>query len=304
MWSFLRCSRSCDDSLWSPEHRADMHRRCHGYTLIQFHEPSGSGPWTYGQCTCACHTGQRELVAEDNAIAWQLGKESGGIDRERRQVVQREMSAMTSIEIRANVACYLRFARGMPLVCFECDDQDVIAVTKSRQEIWVEVKASLGDLRADCRKRFHRRMREHKGISIPDPHRWLPEWPKYMPQRFYFAMAQPLCDQAAKIIAEHYPWAGLLSVVRPSSRARLWGHTTSVAVDAEQIHTLRVSVDRVHNLVVAQSASLANLAAHYARARREPHKLAAIPNSTRRRLAHLGVDETEFRKVVEREAEP
>jgi hypothetical protein len=61
----------CTDSLWSPEHRADMHARCHGYGLIKLHSPSGSEPWIYGLCTCACHTAKRANELQDNLDRWE-----------------------------------------------------------------------------------------------------------------------------------------------------------------------------------------------------------------------------------------
>lgn len=61
----------CDDSLWSPQHRTDMHSRCNGYALIALHEPSGSGPWTYGVCTCPCHVAKRASIAQDNLDRWE-----------------------------------------------------------------------------------------------------------------------------------------------------------------------------------------------------------------------------------------
>ena len=61
----------CDETLWASENRADMHRRCHGYTLIKLHEPSGSGPWTYGLCTCPCHVAKKAAIAQENAERWE-----------------------------------------------------------------------------------------------------------------------------------------------------------------------------------------------------------------------------------------
>lgn len=61
----------CDDNLWLPASREEMHRRCHGYSLITFHAPSGSGPWTYGLCTCPCHAKQKEQEAKDNRERWE-----------------------------------------------------------------------------------------------------------------------------------------------------------------------------------------------------------------------------------------
>jgi hypothetical protein len=61
----------CDDSLWSPASRADMHARCHGRSLIKFHSASGSEPWVYGVCVCPCHIEKRKNIARDNADRWE-----------------------------------------------------------------------------------------------------------------------------------------------------------------------------------------------------------------------------------------
>lgn len=179
---------------------------------------------------------------------------------------------MTGLEIKSEIASYLRFERQMPLVCFEADYQDIIAITKSREEIWVEVKASISDLVSDRRKSFHQRqcakrnlpLFRGRGARLVDAPAWLLDYAvRREPNRYYFAVSNEIADKAQQKIEAFFPWAGLL-VAWPHARV-FAGHTTTVRRDAEQFHKNRVSIERISELVKAQSASLANIAAKFAR---------------------------------------
>jgi hypothetical protein len=47
----------CDPKLWE---RGPYHSSCYGRSIVKFHEPSGTGPWLVGICTCPCHVKGRE----------------------------------------------------------------------------------------------------------------------------------------------------------------------------------------------------------------------------------------------------
>ena len=174
---------------------------------------------------------------------------------------------MNSIDVKAEVASYLRFVRQYPLVCVEQMNQDVIAVDRRRRMIWVEVKVSIGDLLRDRKKTFHQMMRHKRGLPLWEGARHVVTvsgW--FCPVRFYFAIPGELVEKAKPKIEEMFPWAGLFSV--GATRGRFFGHRVTCARNAEQIHDEQLEVKRVESLIKCQSASLANIYAKYSRIQR------------------------------------
>lgn len=173
---------------------------------------------------------------------------------------------MNAIEVKAEVASYLRFVRQYQLVCVEQMEQDVIAVDGNRRMIWVEVKVSIADLVRDRGKTFHQRMCQERERPLFRSER-LGEAPSWLnqvrPTRFHFAMPAELIEKALPKIEDFFPWAGLLSV-RPT-RGRFFGHGVGSVRQAETVHDEQLEVKRVESLVKCQSASLANIYAKYAR---------------------------------------
>lgn len=169
---------------------------------------------------------------------------------------------MNSTDMKAELACYLRFVRQYKLVLVEQLDQDVIAVDSRRRVVWVEVKVSIADLMNDRRKKLHQCVRLMRGLPLfsgrqaQRAHDWFMKW-ALAPARFFFAVPHTLEQAAHKKIIQHYPWAGLLSV-QPTPMNRLFlGHRVSVARKAEHLHDRKVPVDSMVSLVICQSASLA-----------------------------------------------
>ena len=97
--------------------------------------------------------------------------------------------------IEASVMTWLRYDRGCPIVCVERGLEwryrpDILAVTKSRHLIEVEVKRTIADFRANAEKRF-------PDVAIRS--------------QFYFAVPPDLAD---RIAAELPDGAGLITCKR------------------------------------------------------------------------------------------
>lgn len=146
----------------------------------------------------------------------------------------------TVVEMRAKIAHYFRYEMQCPMVAIESSSRlvafneggqaDVIAITKSRQIIEVEIKTSVADMRKDIQKPKHYWLwrdyfneqpedmilnsrplwkREilrasHSGLGVDKP----------ACHEFYFAVPQELSNKAWEVCDELYPYAGLLIVNR------------------------------------------------------------------------------------------
>lgn len=109
---------------------------------------------------------------------------------------------LTSNYIKAAVAAYFRYTKQCAIVCFEAYDwggggkADIQILTMGRK-IWeVEAKVSLADLKNDIKKPKHQRL---PMLDTPV-------------ERFYLAIPTIILRKAKPIIAEMYPYAGILSV--------------------------------------------------------------------------------------------
>jgi hypothetical protein len=178
---------------------------------------------------------------------------------------------MNSIEVKAEIAAYLRFVRQYDLIAFEAFNQDILAVDGRRRLMWVEVKVSIADLLNDRKKPLHQSMRHRRGLPPYSTVRGLAragalaytgQW-HLAPARFFFAVPSDIADKAHKKILELYPWAGLLSVT--PSRGPWLGHLVICMRKAEHIHDRKLQTKSLVNLVRCQSASLANIYAKFAR---------------------------------------
>lgn len=113
---------------------------------------------------------------------------------------------ITADSIKASVASYWRYIRQYPLVALEANCQleafndggqaDVLAVTKDRHLIEVEVKLSIGDLRRDKNKLKHRSFRDNLV--------------KYPTRLFYFAVPRELANKVKLLCDQLYPYAGVI----------------------------------------------------------------------------------------------
>jgi hypothetical protein len=179
---------------------------------------------------------------------------------------------MNAIEVKAEVASYLRFVRQYDLIAFEAFNQDILAVDGRRRLMWVEVKVSIGDLLNDRKKMFHQTVRASRGLELFKQGRpylgHMQSWS--FPARFFFAVPAEMAEKAHKKILELYPWAGLLSV--GITYGGWLGHRVECLRKAEHIHDRKLQPKTLINLVRCQSASLANIYGKFARLQRGgPH---------------------------------
>lgn len=102
---------------------------------------------------------------------------------------------MNSDYVKASVACYFRYQKQCPIICFErnidnyMSTPDVLAIDKQRRLIEVEVKVSMSDLKNDAKKRIWK-FRE----IIGDKSFYA------VPYQFYYAVPYEIQDKALEII--------------------------------------------------------------------------------------------------------
>lgn len=177
---------------------------------------------------------------------------------------------MNSTDMKAELACYLRFVRQYRLVFVEQLNQDIIAVDGRRRVLWVEIKISIGDLLNDRRKMFHQSIRLIRelplfgGRGAHQAYKHFMEAP-HAPARFFFAVPHELAEKAHKKIIQHFPWAGLLSVKPTPVNALYLGHNVEVLRKAEHIHDRKLAIKSAIGLIKCQSASLAHAYARLSR---------------------------------------
>jgi hypothetical protein len=172
---------------------------------------------------------------------------------------------LNSKQMKAELLAYWRYKRQCPLVGVEVYSQDVLAVTKARQVVWVEVKVSISDLRADAKKDVH--FKAAHALGIPRTPKNYQEqramaraaWgvTEGLPNQFYFAVPVDLVDKALKIIEEQYPYAGLLAVQHFPDSA-WWGDHVDVRKVAPTLHKRKCTIKYISHLVKAITASLAS----------------------------------------------
>lgn len=170
---------------------------------------------------------------------------------------------MNATDMKAEVACYLRFVRQYNLVFVEQLNQDIICVDGRRRVMWVEIKVSIGDLLNDRRKQFHQNVRLIRelplfgGRGAQRAYKHFFEW-SMAPARFFFAVPHTMAEKAHRKVIQHFPWAGLLSVAPTPVNALYLGHHVEVLRKAEHIHDRKLKTTAWLRLVKAQSASLAH----------------------------------------------
>lgn len=104
-------------------------------------------------------------------------------------------------ELKVLVMCYWRFRRHCPIVAmkYQWGSADVLSVNPRGMIIETEVKITLSDLKRDGKKMKHYDMQRGNLLRR---------------HYFYFAVPQALEEKTKAIIAQDYPYAGLL-VVKP-----------------------------------------------------------------------------------------
>lgn len=121
-----------------------------------------------------------------------------------------------SDELKILVMGYWRFNRNCPIVASEYNygDADVLSVTQAGLVIETEIKVSLSDLKREVNKSKHLAMQRE--FDLFQEHESDHPYIRGAPRRhyFYFAVPQELKKKAEVIIAQEYPYAGLL-VVKP-----------------------------------------------------------------------------------------
>lgn len=122
---------------------------------------------------------------------------------------------LLSEELKINLICYWRFARGCPIVAIEHNwrHSDVLAVTKDGMLIETEVKTTLQDLKRDNQKPKHypmgRQLAFDEGKESDTPYR---PGAGIQVNYFYFAVPAELADKALEVVKQSYSYAGLLAV--------------------------------------------------------------------------------------------
>ena len=187
-----------------------------------------------------------------------------------------------AIALKAEISSYLRFERQYTIVGVEVFEQDVLAVTNKRKLIYVEVKRTISDLRADKKKSIHHRIRYALG-ERPDIKKAKNRTEMYnirsasfqglsdmhgLPSRFYFGIPQSLLEKAAPIVESLYPYAGII-VVHHRAEVNAYGHQVWVQRDARDVHAHKVGKLCMSRIVKGLSASIANC---YAGRTRDRHK--------------------------------
>lgn len=184
------------------------------------------------------------------------------------------VKGMTSLQVKAEVLCYLRFQRQVPLVAVEFQHQDIVWVAQRRSAI-VEVKVSIGDLKADFKKDWHTGIRWALDPALHGAAEgcyWgsavlhgrgsgYGQYEVWAPNQFWFAVPDYIQDSALKVIESLYPYAGLLAC----RAVGYSGGSTEVIRKPKELHTRRASKMFVARLVKGQSASLANAYTHRAK---------------------------------------
>ena len=108
-------------------------------------------------------------------------------------------------EVKVAVLEYFRYRKQYPLVALESVNTldvygvglaDVMAVTKDRRLIEVEVKVTVADFRRDKKKRKHSLLSDDNGF-LPTSY-------------FYFAVPTEIANKVAFECAQLYPYAGVL----------------------------------------------------------------------------------------------
>jgi hypothetical protein len=177
--------------------------------------------------------------------------------------------------LKAAALCYWRYDRQFPLVALEasyCGTADVLAVSRARRLVETEVKISLRDLRADIKKEKHLWLREaylaKNPVQVPlfEPSEWkkarrrvalwrLPQ--SYPVAQFYFAVPLDLVPQSQPVIADLYPYAGLLSVGTAWEQG---AGVVEVVRKAYEFPRQKVPLSRLDRLVRDVSATVCRLA--------------------------------------------
>ena len=175
-----------------------------------------------------------------------------------------------AIALKAEISSYLRFERQYTIVGVEVFEQDVLAVTNKRKLIYVEVKRTISDLRADKKKSIHHRIRYALG-ERPDIKKAKNRTEMYniqsasfqglsdihgLPSRFYFGIPQSLLEKAAPIVESLYP-----------AEVNAYGHQVWVQRGARDVHDHKVGKIYMARIVKGISASIANCYAGRARER-------------------------------------
>lgn len=191
---------------------------------------------------------------------------------------------MSSIvdEMRAKVAYFFRYQLQCPLVAIEANtllrsrndggQTDVMAVTKARRLIEVEIKTSIADMRKDIHKPKHYWLwRDHFNEQPADD--MLEKRPLWKRERwraasdsgisrpvcheFYFAVPTELANKARELCDTLYPYAGLLVVYREMGRALYY---VSTVKKAKRYKREKASARQLSRMAREMSATLCRLA--------------------------------------------
>ncbi len=165
---------------------------------------------------------------------------------------------MNADEMKAVVAAYWRYQEGYPMVAVEGwsnlttwgELADVLAVSKKGHLLEIEVKVTLADLKNDIKKRKHANFRAACGG---------------LTHKFYFAVPREIANQVKPVVAEMYPYAGLLGCeMYTSTAARI---PVSHYLEARKLSEAVLSLKELARMSLNQSATVCRLLKDVAEAR-------------------------------------
>ncbi len=168
-------------------------------------------------------------------------------------------------EVKILIMCYWRFVRQHPIVATEVDSYldvpwrggsqaDVLSLTPSGLVVETEIKVSLPDLKRDVKKPKHWFWGDGRRPS------------HYSAHYFYFAVPHTLEEKAREVIAQDYPYAGLLVAQDPCSHPQGWTRDyfdpmVRAARPAKRLkEATKLDPDQVLKLAKGMSATVCRLA--------------------------------------------
>lgn len=150
-------------------------------------------------------------------------------------------------ELHLFALAWLRYGKRMPIVCTEVGqfNADILAIS-SKMSIEVEVKKTKSDLLRDFSHKKHKHFIYNRGVSQS----------AFLPNYFYYIVPQHLSEQAAQIIKEKCPKAGLAVVLEDNHAL---GKNVSVVVRPKKIHEQKPTFRLVQAALLRMSSELVGL---------------------------------------------
>lgn len=156
-----------------------------------------------------------------------------------------------SFSLHTEALAFLRYGKRLPVVCTEAGswNADVLGMNASMC-IEVEIKKSMGDLRAEFRNKPHKHF-VYNNAGEFDPRKAS----GYVPNYFYFFVPPELGQKAEEFLREKAPKAGLM-VAYPARRAYGVGKRVEVRVRPKKLHDRPPSPSFLRTAVMRMSSQI------------------------------------------------